>query len=314
MNTKVTASAKEAARVLLKNGLVAFPTETVYGLGANIFSESAIDEIYRVKGRPADNPLIAHVSNLTELIILVKRIPAKAELLIDAFFPGPLTLVLQKSRYVPSNVTGGLDTIGIRMPSNSVAQFFLKECGVTVAAPSANLSGRPSPTTWKAAKAELNGLIGAILKGDQSQVGLESTIIDCTRKTPVLLRSGAIGLERLRKVIPEITVPGSNSENTPKSPGQKYRHYAPNAKVVLIDHPSEIKDYSKAAFIGLDSPEDPGSAIIKICVSIDEYAFRLFDFFRECEYNQIETIYCQRVSENGIGLALMDRLIRAAHC
>jgi len=313
MKTKVTASTKEAARILLKNELVAFPTETVYGLGANIFSESAIEEIYRVKGRPADNPLIAHISNLTDLVILVKHVPQSAEKLIDAFFPGPLTLVLKKSQYVPGCVTGGLDTLGVRMPSNQVSQAFLKECGVSVAAPSANLSGRPSPTTWRAAKAELDGLIGAILKGDQSEVGLESTIVDCTQKEPVLLRAGAIGLERIQEIVPNIQTQQSALTGAPKSPGQKYRHYAPTAKVVLVEDFSEIQPEPCSAFIGLTPLKNNSIAYSKICKSEDEYAYELFDFFRTCEEKQIKVIYCERVSEKGIGLALMDRLTRAAH-
>jgi L-threonylcarbamoyladenylate synthase len=312
MKTKVTASAPEAARVLLKNELVAFPTETVYGLGANIFSESAIEEIYRVKGRPSDNPLIAHISNLTELVILVKRVPKSAELLIDSFFPGPLTLVLEKSRYVPGCVTGGLDTLGVRMPSNPVAQLFLKECGVSIAAPSANRSGRPSPTTWQAAKAELDGLIGCILKGDQSQVGLESTIVDCTQKNPVLLRSGAIGLEDLQKVVPTIQVQAHDRDGPPKSPGQKYRHYAPEAKVVIVDDASEIASSSNSAYIGLEHLKTNTATLTKTCQDVEDYAFALFDFFRQCEAEHIQIIYCQRVAEKGIGRALMDRLSRAA--
>ncbi|NTW50266.1 MAG: threonylcarbamoyl-AMP synthase, partial [Chlorobiales bacterium] len=241
MKTKLTASPTEAARFLLRDELVAFPTETVYGLGANIFSEKAVSKIFDVKGRPSDNPLIAHISDFSELILLVRRITAPAETLIDAFFPGPLTIVLPKSKYVPSVVTAGLETIGVRMPSHPVAHMFLKSCGVSVAAPSANLSGKPSPTTWQAAKEDLDGRISCILKGDQSDVGLESTIVDCSGKTPTLLRAGVITLEQLHEVIPGIEVERLAPDARPKSPGQKYRHYAPNANIVLVDHPSEIE-------------------------------------------------------------------------
>ncbi|ACF14332.1 Sua5/YciO/YrdC/YwlC family protein [Chloroherpeton thalassium ATCC 35110] len=313
MTTKVTASTKEAARFLLKDELVAFPTETVYGLGANIFSEEAVHKIFRVKGRPAQNPLIAHISNLTELILLVKRVTASAEKLIDAFFPGPLTLVLPKSKYVPYVVTSGLDTIGVRMPSHQVAQAFLKACGVSVAAPSANLSGRPSPTTWQNVEADLDGLISCILKGGRSEVGLESTIVDCTGKAPVLLRAGAITLEQLQEITPAIKLAEISDDEPARCPGTKYKHYAPDAKVVLIDAPSEIHPEPSSAYIGIEQPEASADSLITCsCVSIEEYAHQLFHFFRECDKKQVRTIFCQRVAKTGLGLALMDRLTRAA--
>lgn len=313
MKTKLTASPEEAARFLLRDELVAFPTETVYGLGANIFSEKAVGKIFEVKGRPSDNPLIAHISDFSELLLLVKRITAPAEKLIDTFFPGPLTIVLPKSKYVPSVVAAGLETIGVRMPSHPVAHKFLKACGVSVAAPSANLSGKPSPTTWQAAKEDLDGKISCILKGDQSDVGLESTIVDCTGKTPLLLRAGAITLEQLQEVVPGIEVYSPAPDARPKSPGQKYRHYAPNASIILVDHPSEIESSQFAAYIGIENSVSANKVkISNICPTVTEYARSLFDFFRYCDAHQIKIIYCQRVASTGLGLALMDRISRAA--
>jgi len=312
MTTKVTASTKEAARFLLKDELVAFPTETVYGLGANIFSEEAVNKIFRVKGRPSQNPLIAHIANLTELILLVKRVTANAEKLIDAFFPGPLTLVLPKSKYVPDVVTSGLNTIGVRMPSHQAAQKFLKACGVSVAAPSANISGRPSPTTWQDVQVDLNGLISCIFKGGRSQVGLESTIVDCSSRTPILLRAGAITLEQLREVTPSIKLANLLPDEPARCPGTKFKHYAPNAKVILIDDPKEIQDIKPVAYIGLAEPFVQEGLICCQCHTVEEYAHQLFNFFRQCDEKQVKTIFCQRVPKESLGLALMDRLSRAA--
>ncbi|NTV47656.1 MAG: threonylcarbamoyl-AMP synthase, partial [Chlorobiales bacterium] len=184
---------------------------------------------------------------------------------------------------------------------------------VSVAAPSANLSGKPSPTTWQAAKDDLDGKISCILKGDQSDVGLESTIVDCTGKMPMLLRAGAITFEQLQEVIPGIQVESPAPDTRPKSPGQKYRHYAPNASIILVDHPSEIVSSPFAAYIGIENNVSASKVkISNICPSVNEYARSLFEFFRYCDAHQIQIIYCQRVASTGLGLALMDRISRAA--
>jgi L-threonylcarbamoyladenylate synthase len=309
MKTKLTTSPKIAAQILLKGGIVAFPTETVYGLGANLFDEAHVQKIFLAKGRPSDNPLIAHVANFHDFEILVKKIPRAAEQLIDAFFPGALTIILPKSKYVPDVVSAGLDTIGIRMPSLKLTQAFLKECGTPVAAPSANLSGKPSSTSWKAVREDFDGKIEGILKGSESEFGLESTVVDCSIEPPVVLRTGAISLEELQRIVPETRLGTSDTPHAPKSPGMKYRHYAPEATVKVIDDFSDV-DYAHA-FIGISPPPKP-FAYQKICEGLNDYARSLYAFFRDCDAHGFGTIYCQSVPEHGIGLALMDRLRKAA--
>lgn len=309
MQTKLTKSPKLAAQFLLKGGVVAFPTETVYGLGANLFDETHVQKIFLAKGRPPDNPLIAHVANFHDATILVKEISREAEQLMEAFFPGALTIILPKSKYVPDVVSAGLDTIGIRMPSLPLTQAFLKECGVPVAAPSANLSGKPSSTSWKAVREDFDGKIECILKGDESEFGLESTVVDCSVLPPVVLRTGAIALEELQRIVPEIQLGTSNLAGAPKSPGMKYRHYAPEATVKVINDFSEV-DYAQA-FIGTSDPPMP-FAHQKICKGLSDYARTLYAFFRDCDARGFKIIYCQSVPKHGLGLALMDRIQKAA--
>lgn len=309
METILTNSPKLAAQFLLKGEVVAFPTETVYGLGANAFSESDVKKIFNVKGRPTDNPLIAHIANFHDLELLVTRIPKSAEQLIEAFFPGALTIILPRSKYVPDVVTAGLETIGVRMPAHSLTQRFLKECGTPVAAPSANLSGLPSATTWKAVRQDFDGKIACILKGAQSQLGLESTVVDCSSNHPMILRTGAVSLEELQRIVPEIKLATSLAGAAPKSPGIKYRHYAPKAELKLLDTFENIN--VSAAFIGVSSPPKP-FAHQKVCNGLSEYARSLYEFFRECDERGLQLIYCQSVPERGVGLALMDRIRKAA--
>jgi L-threonylcarbamoyladenylate synthase len=313
VKTKVTQSPTIAARFILHGEIVAFPTETVYGLGANIFNEEAIRKIFLAKGRPTDNPLIAHISDLSQLEFITSNVPPMAQKLIRRFFPGPLTLVLPKSEKVPSLATGGLKTLGVRMPRHPIAQQFLRACGMPIVAPSANLSGRPSPTTFQAVRDDLEGRIGCILKGDQTQVGLESTVVDCTGRVPIVLRAGAVTLEQLQAAIPETRMADQRFQTVPKSPGQKYRHYSPHARVVICHYPQYTIAAEDAAFIGLEAP--PHAIIFKrlmICKSVEDYARSLFQFFRECDEAEVNTIYCQAVSNEGLGRALMDRLERAS--
>jgi L-threonylcarbamoyladenylate synthase len=314
MNTKTTQSPSLAARYIAHGEVVAFPTETVYGLGANIFNESAIRKIFEAKGRPSDNPLIAHIADLNQLPGIVREIPAQAQKLIEAFFPGPLTLVLPKREQVPLIATAGLNTIGVRMPQHPIARQFLSACGVPLAAPSANLSGRPSPTTWQAVREDLNGRIACILKGDPAKVGLESTVVDCTGSVPVILRAGGVTLEELREIIPETKLANPDHTEAPKSPGMKYRHYSPNARVVISNFPQFTVPVGESAYIGIDSPPRlDGFKKFLLCQDVAEYAHSLFQFFRECDEEGIQTIFCQAVQEEGLGLALMDRIRRAAH-
>ena len=312
MKTFSTKSALDAAEFIRRGGIVAFPTETVYGLGANVFDEHAIEAIFKAKQRPADNPLIAHVAGIEQIDELVKEITPSALLLIDAFFPGPLTVVLPRSERVPLIATAGLDTIGVRMPRYALAREFLSACRVPVVAPSANLSGRPSPTTWQAVLEDLDGRIDCILQGDPTEIGLESTVVDCTGEVPMLLRQGAISLVELRAVVSQTVEYKPLADGAPRSPGLKHRHYSPTAVVSIVaDLKFEISDLKLAAYIGIDDPIGEFE-IVRICDSVAEYAHSIFEFFRECDRLGIHTIYCEAVSDTDIGAALMDRLRRAA--
>lgn len=311
METVLTESPFEAAEFIKIGGVVAFPTETVYGLGANVFDAKAVAKIFEAKQRPNDNPLIAHVGNLEQIESLVREITPNAQNFIEAFFPAPLTLVLPKAEKVPLIATANLETIGVRMPRNETAREFLKYCETPIVAPSANLSGKPSPTDWRAVYEDLNSRIDCILKGEMTEIGLESTVVDCTSEIPLVLRSGAVTLEQLREIIPETQIYKLQKNETPKSPGLKHRHYSPHAKVALVQSSKFKVQNSNAAFIGINQPEQ-NFDLIKICASVEEYAHEVFAFFRTCDARKIETIYCEIVDEKGIGLALMDRLRRAA--
>ena len=237
---RLDALLEEAARILRGGGLVAFPTETVYGLGANGLDEAAARKIYAAKGRPSDNPLILHISAAEELAPLVRKVPEAARKLMEAFWPGPLTMVFEKSDIVPYGTTGGLDTVAVRMPDDPVASRMIALAGVPVAAPSANLSGRPSPTTARHVIEDMSGRIEMILDGGPVGIGVESTIVDVTGPEPVLLRPGAVTMEMLRDVVGEVAVDPAiagpvAADVKPKAPGMKYRHYAPKAELVLVE-------------------------------------------------------------------------------
>lgn len=311
VKTLLTRSPDEAAEFIRRGGIVAFPTETVYGLGAAVFNEEAVAKIFEAKQRPADNPLIAHVADLDQIKGLTSEISENAKQFIDAFFPGPLTLVLRKSETVPLIATAGLDTIGIRMPRFELAHQFLTACGTPVVAPSANLSGRPSPTTWQAVAEDLDGRIDCILQGDATEIGLESTVVDCTSTVPLVLRSGSVSIEQLRAVVPTTELFETGENESPRSPGLRHRHYSPRARVVIADCDPRLAGLPQAAFIGL-SPWGERFVIKRICSSVEDYARSLYEFFRECDRSGVKTIYCERVEETGIGVALMDRIRRAA--
>ncbi|MEP6847440.1 MAG: L-threonylcarbamoyladenylate synthase [Acidobacteriota bacterium] len=311
MRTALTNDLAQAAEVIRRGGVCAFPTETVYGLGADVFNERAVAKIFDAKHRPADNPLIAHISDKTQIERLASAITPTAAKLIEAFFPGPLTVVLPKTEAVPPIATAGLQTIGIRMPSFELAHRFLELCETPVVAPSANLSGRPSPTTWQAVYEDLAGRIDCILQAEAADIGLESTVVDCTGTTPLLLRKGSVSIEELILVVPDLQTSDVARDEVSRSPGLKHRHYSPRARVVLIDGPGKNDSRNSAAFIGLDRPHREFQSV-KVCIDINEYARSVFAFFRECDAKGIEVIYCQTVSELGIGAALMDRLRRAA--
>jgi L-threonylcarbamoyladenylate synthase len=311
METFFTDNPSLAAEFIKSGGIVAFPTETVYGLGANVFDERAIAKIFAAKQRPNDNPLIAHVANLNQINLLASEINEIAQRFIDVFFPSPLTLVLPKRVEVPLIATANLQTIGVRMPKNELARKFIEFCGTPIVAPSANLSGKPSPTTWQAVSDDLNGKIDCILQGEATEIGLESTVVDCTSNVPLVLRTGSVTLEQLREVVANTRLYKLQKDEKPKSPGLKHRHYSPKAKVVLLIENGEWKIENSCAYIGLNSPESKVD-LLKICGNVEEYAHEVFAFFRECDSKNITIIYCEMVVEKGLGLALMDRLKRAA--
>ena len=234
-----------------------------------------------------------------------------AQDLIDRFFPGPLTLVLKKTDRVPLTATAGLDTIGVRMPRHPVAHRFLKACETPGVAPSANLSGRPSPTTWRAVFEDLNGRIDCILQGEATEIGLESTVVDCTGDRPVILRLGSVSLAEIRSVVPNAVLTDEQAHTAPKSPGLKHKHYSPAAVVKIVEDITVATPGEGTAFIGLSRN---GSGFDKHFIARDAaaYAHHLFEFFRECDREGIRTIYCESVPEEGIGAALMDRIRRAS--
>jgi L-threonylcarbamoyladenylate synthase len=301
---------------LLANGrLVAFPTETVYGLGADARSDEAIKSIFEAKGRPSDNPLIVHVASLDQVYPLVLDVTEATQRLMVRFWPGPITLVFPKSRLVSNLVTAGLDTVAIRIPSHPWANAILRHAQIPVAAPSANRSGSPSATTWQAVQQDLDQRIDAIVCGPPTEIGLESTVVDATGEHPRILRPGKITLEELVKVCPSIVpysghvAPGNELLN---SPGLRHRHYQPCARVILVrGHLPEVNE--EAWFIGLNkySGTDSCSRCL-YCDSVEDYSTRLFNFFRQADDAGVKTIFCEEVDETGIGVALMDRLRRAS--
>lgn len=312
MQTVLTDSPEKAAKFLNAAEVVAFPTETVYGLGAAICHPEAVSKIFKAKGRPSDNPLIVHIHDLEQLPLVVREISSDARKLIERFFPGPLTLIFKKNPDIPDIVTAGLDTVGVRCPSDALAREFLRLACCPVAAPSANISGLPSSTSWEAVFTDLAGKISCILKGNPSDIGLESTIVDCSSRKPLLLRTGAITLEQLRDVVPEIDfAPATPAKEPPKSPGLKYPHYAPRATIALCSPGEMVTALPLSAYIGLGTPPE-GVSTVKTCRDLEEYARELFSFFRSCDDDGIRVIYCELPGNRGLGRAIRDRILRAS--
>lgn len=316
MKTTVTNNPKIAAAFIKAGEIAAFPTETVYGLGADAYNEKAVKKIFKAKGRPVDNPLIVHIANKKDINVLAQEITPSAKKIISKFFPGPVTVILKKNEIIPPATTAGLDTIAIRMPAGRLAQQLIKAAGVPIAAPSANLSGSPSPTNFLHVLRDFNNKIPCLLIGPPAKYGLESTVIDCTGKHPVILRPGSITLEQIKKLDKNAVI--QKKAGKIKSPGQKYKHYSPKADVKLITvQKSKVKRQKKlkqkCAFIGLDRNVGKGFEKVLICRSMNDYARKLFSFFRECDDEGIKTIWCQKVPEKGIGAAIMNRLNKAVH-
>ena len=324
---------KEAAQILRDGGLVAFPTETVYGLGGNALDEKAAGKIYAAKGRPSDNPLIAHVSCAAEVTPLVKYIPEAGKKLMDAFWPGPLTIIFPKSDIVPYGTTGGLDTVAVRMPVDPVANRLIALAGVPVAAPSANTSGRPSPTTADHVWQDLNGKIEMIIDGGQVGIGLESTIVDFTEDVPVVLRPGYISLEMLQETLGDVRMDkgliAADSKVRPKAPGMKYRHYAPKADLAIVEGPEEavVKKINELAaeakahgeqvgIIATDETKDryPEGLVVSIGSRKEEetIAHHLYEVLRDFDQSAVRSIYSEAFYTPRMGQAIMNRLLKAA--
>ncbi len=315
----------EAAANLLRSGeLVAFPTETVYGLGANAMSEDSVQKIFDAKGRPSDNPLIVHIAAISQLSFICRDVPRVASLLMDRLWPGPLTIVLPKRAEVPDQVTAGLDTVAVRLPDHSIALELIKHAGVPVAAPSANRSGRPSATTWQAVAEDLDGRIAGLILGEPTTFGLESTVVDATCHPPRVLRPGSLSLEQLQIVCPSI-LPFSklvvnDGVPTVNSPGLKYKHYKPVATVLIVTAETAHCMLTRvsatntiAHYIGVNHPIMPSRfSVIRVCSDLHEYGAVLFDFYRKADLSNADTVCCEAVKEVGIGVALMDRMQRAS--
>ncbi len=320
--------APQAARLLAQGGLVAFPTETVYGLGANGLDPAAVDGIFAAKGRPQDNPLILHVPGPDHLARYCHPIPAAAYDLARRFWPGPLTIILPRRPLVPDAVTAGLDTVGMRCPDHPVALAILELCQLPVAAPSANTSGRPSPTTAQAVWEDMAGKIDAVVDGGPCAVGVESTILDLTVSPPRLLRPGGVTLEALREVLGPVEVDEAvvrlmSTDEKPRAPGMKYRHYAPKAPVTVVrGDPADTARYIArhlAPGVGVICFENyvnlfPRCPLRSLGPAGDlpEQARRLFEALRWFDSQDVTAIYAQSPADGGLGLAVTNRLNKAA--
>lgn len=313
---------KKAASILKNSGVVAFPTETVYGLGASLFDPIAIEKIYTIKGRPWDNPLIVHIGKVSQLYQLAAMVPREALKCIEKFWPGPLTLVLKKSSLVQDRVTAGLPSVAVRMPSHPLALQLLKAFGKPIAAPSANRSGRPSPTTYQEVVSELGDRVDLILDGGKSDFGLESTVIDLSSFPPRLLRPGFIAFEEVRKILPSLKLQKGNGTAPLPSPGLRQAHYQPNCTVQLVwpkEWKKTIKKFLKKNLrLGVlqFSQQIPQSKKIVFLKNFFNntalYAASLFTSLREAEQAKVELLLVEAVEKKGLGLAIMDRLERAS--
>ncbi len=314
-----------AGKILAQGGLVAFPTETVYGLGADAKNENAVRKIFEAKERPADNPLIVHIADKKELNGFVRDITKKAEKLMDLFWPGPLTMIFQRVQGVSDVVTAGLDTVAIRMPADPTARALIRAAGVPIAAPSANRSGRPSPTSAKYVMEDLNGRIDAVLDGGDCAVGVESTVLDMSGEIPTLLRPGGVTLEQLQEVLGEVKGGKSvQGAEVPKSPGMKYKHYAPRAEVRIVSGSlEEIKRYAvrkcKTRKVGVLTFDECTGEFHKMIVRSlgniqhpEQAANRLFRSLRELDEEGAELILAPEIPQEGMWLAVRNRLYKAA--
>jgi L-threonylcarbamoyladenylate synthase len=324
-----------AAKIIKRGGLVAFPTETVYGLGANALNSDAVLALFKAKNRPLDNPPIVHVENIDRIYELAEHVPPEAKQLIQRFWPGPLTLIFKRSRAIPSVTVAGLDTVAIRMPKHKVALMLIKESSCPIAAPSANLAGKPSPTSAKHVFDDLNGRIEAILDGGTTRIGVESTVLDLSSDPPLVLRPGGTPFEALKKVLPSVELhpfvvaERELSLGEIRSPGMKHKHYAPSAEVIVVEGSipamiARIKELAasykqKGAKVGVlatdetqtvyqaDAVETLGSRF-----NLDMVAKNLFSRLRELDAKRLDVIIAEGLSTEGLGLAVMNRLRKAS--
>ena len=334
------ADIKEAANIIKSGGLVAFPTETVYGLGANALMSEAAKKIYAAKGRPSDNPLIVHISKTEDVNNIAREIPEIFYKLAECFWPGPMTVVLKKRNIVPNATSGGLDTVAVRLPDNNIARAIIKESGVPIAAPSANTSGRPSPTKASHVLEDMNGKIDMIIDGGTVGIGVESTIVDLTGDIPTLLRPGAITFEMLQEVCTEVDIDPAiehllASGEAPKAPGMKYKHYAPKADMKMLrGNEDSVLDYLKKEILESEINTailtvDEHRAFLEKIISdnnkeniellslgslkdMKTVAHNLFDVLRKCDELGVSTILSESFDESGIGRAIMNRLKKAS--
>ena len=324
---------EEAAQIIKNGGIVAFPTETVYGLGADALNEEAVKKIFIAKGRPQDNPLIVHVAS-KDIETYVEDVPNIAKELMDKFWPGPLTIILNKKNIIPKVTSANLQSIGIRMPDNDIARKLIELSGTVIAAPSANISGRPSPTDLERCVEDLKGRVDCIIGGCHSKIGVESTIVDCTVDPPLVLRPGGITLEMLKEVDSRIEIdkaimvkPVENLK--PKAPGMKYRHYAPKAKVTVISGNRKstvakikemvhynIEKQKKVCILTVEENQKEYNEGIKIVLGslsdLSTVAKNLFEALRKCDDLGADLILAEAYEEKGVGVAIMNRLNKAA--
>lgn len=329
---------KEAGAVIRRGGLVAFPTETVYGLGADGMDAEASAKIYTAKGRPSDNPLILHIADLESLDMIACEIPKKAKLLMDKFWPGPMTLIFRKKAEVPYGTTGGLETVAVRYPEHPVALELIKAAGTPIAAPSANTSGRPSPTKAEHVVEDMDGRIDMIIDGGQVGIGIESTIVDVTQDIPMILRPGYITKAMLEEVVGEVTVDKVvqaksatelGGDYAPKAPGMKYRHYAPKAELTMFEGPihkviDAIREKAKADEaegdkVGIIATEESKhlyecGRVVSIGSRKDEESIArgLYGILRDFDDMGVDVIYSETFYDDDLGQAIMNRLIKAA--
>lgn len=323
----------EAGEIIKNGGLVAFPTETVYGLGGDGLNKESSKKIYEAKGRPSDNPLIIHIAELKDLFTITSMVSDKALMLADKFWPGPLTMILKKADCVPSETTGGLDTVAVRMPDDKIALEFIKKAGGFVAAPSANISGRPSPTNAVHVAADMDGRIDMIIDGGSSIIGLESTIVDMTEDTPIILRPGYISINALSRVVGDVVYDAAiletGNDEAPRAPGMKYKHYAPKGELSIVKGEKEkvidyIKKQAKDALaegerVGIIATEETylnySATVVQNIGSRDDEATiarRLYAVLREFDEDNITRIYSEEFDTPNMGQAIMNRLIKAA--